>query len=256
MARKPGTSAQGPEGASLADPPGSSWWLLPETGLPGPRRADPASPRGQRRGCGARAAESFRRGTAGGVPAAKPGGGQPRGVAPAGLWEVASRGSRLKPKQGHGVRVRGLSEPFSPQGAPTALRPGFRRDGNDSGSRIRMPVLRTSKGAHLLAAPQIHGQGKPWTGSQAFLGQSVALPSARKRTTFQSKWHPRPPNPALPHQRAGSGAGLADSKRPRLWTAPGRGARRARAAWGRDASSGVARGLQQGQHCSSTAQPS
>lgn len=46
MARKPGPLTQGPMGASLADPPGSSWWPLPETGLLGLWQADPASPRG------------------------------------------------------------------------------------------------------------------------------------------------------------------------------------------------------------------
>lgn len=133
MARTPGTWAQGPESASPADPPGSSWWLLPETGLPGPQRADPASQRGRRPGCGARAADSFHRGMAVGAPAAKPAGQQPQRADLAGLWEVASRGSPLKPKQGHGVRVHGLSEPFFPptgplQHPPQPLRPGFRRD--------------------------------------------------------------------------------------------------------------------------------
>lgn len=96
MARTPGTWAQGPESASPADPPGSSWWLLPETGLPGPQRADPASQRGRRPGCGARAADSFHRGMAVGAPAAKPAGQQPQRADLAGLWEVASRGSPLQ----------------------------------------------------------------------------------------------------------------------------------------------------------------
>lgn len=170
-ARKPGTWAQGPEDASPADPPGSSWWLLPETGLPGPQRADPASRRGQRPGCGARAADSFRRGMAVGAPAAKPAGQQPQRAALAGLREVASRGFPLKPKQGHGVRVHGLSEAFSPptrplRHPPQLLRPGFRWDRSGSGLRTRMPVPRASEvAARLPATPRIRGQDKPRTGS-------------------------------------------------------------------------------------------
>lgn len=132
MARKPGTWTQGHGGASRADPPGSSWWLLPETGLPGPWRADPASLRGQRQGCGALAADHFRRGRTAGAPEAKPEGWQPQGAAQAGLWEPASRASLLKPEQGHKMRVPGLSE-LSPPGGPLQhpphpLRPSLRWD--------------------------------------------------------------------------------------------------------------------------------
>lgn len=106
-----------------------------------------------------------------GAPAAKPAGQQPQRAALAGLREVASRGFPLKPKQGHGVRVHGLSEAFSPptrplRHPPQLLRPGFRWDRSGSGLRTRMPVPRASEvAARLPATPRIRGQDKPRTGS-------------------------------------------------------------------------------------------
>lgn len=133
---------------------------------------------------------------------------------------MASRGSPLKPKQGHGVRVHRLSEPSSPlpgplQHPPQPLRPGSGWDGSGSGLRTWMPAPRASKAARLPAAPHVHGQDKPRTGSQLFRNSEWPSHRLGKGPPLRAKGIPD--HLTLPYCVRGQGLEKAQ------WTARGQG---------------------------------